>query len=495
MAETTMTDVVEERSSLAELRSSVRRQLGSVRVRVVVGYVGLVLVALVIGLLVTRQLLFTRLDRQIERDLVQEVEELRRLAGGNDPTTGEPFNEDAAAIFDTFLGRNVPIDGEAFFTLVDDVPYRFTIDPPAQLLDDGALVASWAALEEPLRLDVRTLDAGEARTLAVPLRGSEGTTGVFVVAAFPQEAEQELGDALRIIAMASGLVLLLSAAVAWGLAARVVRPVRQLTATAQQISDSDLSARIPVEGNDELAELGATFNDMLDRLEVGMQGQRQFLDDVAHELRTPITIMRGHLEVSGGPEDHEDTVALVTDELDRMGRYVDDLLLLAKAEERQFLRLGPVDLGELADGLLSRSTPLGDRRWVVDEAPPGGLVAAVADAGRLEQAMLNLMTNAVQHTAAGDEIGLGIRVRGERVELWVRDTGTGVPAELRDRIFDRSARGAASRVSRPDGSGIGLSIVSAIARAHEGTVAVSDTAGGGATFTIDIPLDPEDPTT
>src|SRR5690606_862679 len=152
------------------------------------------------------------------------------------------------------------------------------------------------------------------------------------------EALQELDDALRSIALTSGLVVLLAAAAAWGLAGRVVRPVRELTDTARSISDSDLTARIPVEGHDELAELGTTFNAMLDRLEHGMRSQRQFLDSVAHELRTPLTIARGHLEVSGGSaDDREATARLVTEELDRMARYVDDLLVLAKAEQPDFL--------------------------------------------------------------------------------------------------------------------------------------------------------------
>jgi two-component system OmpR family sensor kinase len=223
-----------------------------------------------------------------------------------------------------------------------------------------------------------------------------------------------------------------------------------------------------------------------------MRSQRQFLDDVAHELRTPLTIARGHLEVSGrSAEGHEETVALVMDELDRMTRYVEDLLLLAKAEQQQFLRLGPADVGELVSSLVPRAKALGARRWVIDEAPRAGLVAMVADAGKIDQAMLNLVTNAVQHTVDGDEIGIGARVDGERLQLWVRDTGPGVPANTRDHIFDRAARGASSRVSRPDGAGIGLSIVTAVVRAHRGTVVVTDTPGGGATFTIDIPLDPE----
>jgi two-component system, OmpR family, sensor kinase len=469
-----------------------RRALSSIRVRVVLGYVGLLLTALVISLLVTRQLLHTRLDRQIERDLAQEVEELRSLATGNDPATGEPFNDDAEAIFDTFLGRNVPLDGEAFFTLVDGQPHKYSLDPPSQLLSDGDLVERWSTIDSPLRLDTATADGGEVRTLAVPLRAAEGTPGVFVVAAFPRAAQAELDDALRIIAMSAGIVLLVTAAAAWAIAERVVRPVRQLTDTALRISDSDTSARIPVAGHDELAELGLTFNAMLDRLEAGVVAQRQFLDDIAHELRTPLTIARGHLEVSGPvTEDQADTFALVMDELDRMGRYVDDLLLLAKSEQQEFLRLGPVDVGDLVQGLLTRASALGERSWVTDEAPRAGVVAVVADAGRLEQALLNLMTNAAQHTAEADEIGIGARAGDGRLHLWVRDTGPGVPAASRDRIFDRMARGANSRVSRPDGTGIGLAIVTAIVRAHHGTVTATETPGGGATFTIDIPLDPE----
>jgi len=478
-------------AELPSRRGRIRRAVGGIRVRVVLGYVALLLLALAIGLLVTRQLLVSRLDRQIERDLTQEVEEFRALAGGNDPRSGQPFGTDVAAIFDTYLERNVPSDGEAFFTLVHGERYRSSLEAPAQLLDDAELVERWRSATQPLRRTTQS-SAGEVLTLAVPLQSGTATTGVFVVAIFPAEARAELTEALRLIALASGLVLALSAAVAWTLAGRVLRPVRDLTSTAQRITDSDLTARIPVDGHDELADLGRTFNEMVERLERGVRGQRQFLDDVAHELRTPLTIVRGHLEVSSpDPGDHAATVALVTDELDRMGRYVDDLLLLAKAEQGEFLRLAPVDLGELAEGLLVRVRTLGAREWLLEDAPAPGRVAAVADAGRLEQAMLNLAANAEQHTAQGSEIGLGVRVEADEVALWVRDHGTGVEPSLRRHIFERTTRGAGSRAARPDGSGIGLAIVSAIARAHQGRVEVGETPGGGATFTLTIPLDQE----
>jgi signal transduction histidine kinase len=296
--------------------------------------------------------------------------------------------------------------------------------------------------------------------------------------------------------LAGLIVLVVSGALAWSLAARVLRPVRELTGTARQISDTDLGRRIPVRGDDELADLGTTFNDMVDRLEQSFGQQRQFLDDVAHELRTPITIVQGHVEVLGDdPDERAETVEVITDELGRMNRYVDDLLLLAKAEQGDFLHFGLIDLGDLAATLEQRIRPLADRRWVVDAAPRRGTVAAIGDRDRLVQAVLNLATNAVQHTEHGDEIGVGIDVDRlaptPRYRLWVRDTGPGVDPEIIDRLFQRRFRGAASRTRRSDGMGIGLSIVDAIARGHGGWAAAADESGGGARFSLVLPIEPE----
>jgi signal transduction histidine kinase len=233
---------------------------------------------------------------------------------------------------------------------------------------------------------------------------------------------------------------------------------------------------------------------MLDRLESGFQAQRRFLDDVAHELRTPITIARGHLEVLGDdPAEVDETVAVVTDELDHMSRYVDDLLILAKSEHPDFLKFEPVDLGDLAETMMHRVEALAARRWVLDAAPPPGRHAAVADAGRLMQAMLNLAQNAVQHTEADAEIGVGIACDGSTVDMWVRDTGPGVDPAIAEQLFRRHTRGANSRIRRPEGMGLGLSIVDAIARAHGGHVRLEPGTGVGAAFVLSFPLDPENP--
>jgi signal transduction histidine kinase len=468
-----------------------RRAAGGIRVRIVVGYVLLLACALTVAVVVTRQVQTGRLEREIDRELAQEVEELRVLATtGIDPTTGQPFGEDAARILDKFLERNVPSDNEAFYTIVGGRPYRRSFNAPAALLDDDQVLAAWTSLTDPTT-DTFHTDVGEVRSLAVPLTVGDGTdvSGVFVVAFFPDDAQAEIAQVIRVATITGIAVLALSVLVAWSLAGRVLSPVRELTRTARLVSGSDLSARIPVEGHDELTELGETFNEMVDRLEEGFRAQRRFLDDVAHELRTPITIARGHLEVLGDdPVDRSETVEIVTDELDRMSRYVTDLLLLAKAEQPEFLSMRPVDLGELATDALSRVKALAPRRWVLDAAPPVGTVATLADPDRLGQALVNLAANAAQHTVEDAQIGVGVAVDGELARLWVRDTGPGVDQSVAGSLFDRYSRGATSRAKRPEGTGIGLSIVDVIARAHGGAVSVFSRPGAGATFTITIPL-------
>jgi signal transduction histidine kinase len=467
-----------------------RRWWSSIRLRIVVGYVVLVAAALAISILVTRQVLLGRLERDIDRALTQEVEELRNLATGNDPATGQPFGDDAEAILDTFLRRNVPAANEAFYSFVGGRQFLSSFAAPQDVWRDEALVAAWASVTEPTRATVNA-DVGEIRYLAVPLLAAGSSTGVLVVAHFPETDRDEILVIVRVLGIAGLVVLFASAALAWSLAGRVLRPVRDLTTTAQRITETDLSQRIDVEGTDELAELGETFNAMLERLDHGFVQQRQFLDDVAHELRTPITIVQGNLDLLGDdPEERAESLAVVNDELDRMNRYVNDLLLLAKADSGDFLRFEPVDLGELAATLGQRLAVLGDRSWHLDTAPPPGAVAVLADRDRLVQAVLNLATNAVQHTSAGDAVTFGVEATGDTARLWVRDTGPGLDDAVIDQLFTRRFRGAASRVQRTEGTGIGLSIVDAIARGHGGRAIAANAPGGGAQFTIELPLDP-----
>jgi signal transduction histidine kinase len=331
--------------------------------------------------------------------------------------------------------------------------------------------------------------------LAVPLLDGDGATaGVFVVVYFPADSLAEVGQAVRIIGGVGLAVLVLAALVALGLARRVLRPVSELTDTAQRINDNDLTARFDVHGDDELAALGTSFNGMLDRLEAGFRAQRDVLDDVAHEMRTPITIVRGHLELlDDDPTERAATVELCLDELDRMNRYVDELLLVASARRPDFLHPAPVDVGELAESLLSKVSALGDRDWRLVSAPRPGTCFVEADEARLTQAVVNLAGNAVQHTEEGSVVELSLLAEGDHLVLSVRDHGVGVDPEVRPHMFSRFSRAAGSRAGRPEGTGLGLAIVAAIAEAHGGTVSADDPPGGGARVTLTIPTHLEDP--
>jgi signal transduction histidine kinase len=222
---------------------------------------------------------------------------------------------------------------------------------------------------------------------------------------------------------------------------------------------------------------------MLDRLETAFAEQKDFLTDVSHELRTPITVIRGHLETLGdSPAEREEAIAVIQDELDRMNRYVDDLLLLAKAPRPDFLRLGPIDLDLFTHELFNKAASLGDREWHLDGT---GVGIVVADQQRLTQAVMNLATNAVTHTKEGDPVWIGSSLVGDRARLWVRDEGPGIDEADAERIFERYGR--AGDDLNPDGAGLGLSIVRAIAEAHGGQVDLDSQPGLGATFTVVLP--------
>jgi len=463
---------------------------GGIRLRMVWWFIVVLALATAGSVFLVRQVLVQRLDARIESELSQEVLEIRRLADGNDPETGQPFGERVDRIFEVFLARNIPARHEMMLTFLDGRPHLHSpaeehaplseVHVPYPLHEDEALTALWANLAQPARGQAET-PAGRIEYQAVPFLVQGEPQGVFVVASF-RDLQQADTDAASLAAGTVGVAMLvIGSLLAVRLAERILAPVRLVTRTARSISETDLSQRIPVQGYDEISELSATFNDMLGRLDAAFEMQRRFTDDAGHELRTPITVIRGHLELMGeDPEDRQRTLALVSDELDRMSRMVDDLVTLARSEQPDFLRPRLVDLDDLTTRMLDNARGLAPRDWRLDGT---GADRVWVDEQRLMQAVLQLAANAARHTTDGDVVALGSEIRGTEVRFWVRDSGPGVSADERERIFERFYRGRPGH-GRSDGAGLGLSIVKAIAEAHGGRVGLDSVPGQGATFSV-----------
>ncbi len=390
--------------------------------------------------------------------------------------------------------------------------------------DDCAVQVAWVSGEQPTFTRGAQIDADEARTMltdpgvtrtisevvrtGTPARyGSDeygplliaaqpvtvrGDSGALVVVSYLREDGRDLTSTMRTYVLVALLSLLAITALAAWQSGRLLAPLRTLRQTADEIRETDLSQRIPVRGNDDITQLTHTLNGMLARLETAFVGQRQFLDDAGHELKTPLTILRGHLEVleSGNPKEVEETRALLLDEVDRMSRLVGELILLTKSDRPDFLAPGPTDLESLTQRLLAKSRGLAPRDWRVTEAGAG---TVHIDEQRVTQAILQLADNAAKHTGEGDAIALGSSYDGATATIWVGDSGPGVPPGERTQIFERFGRGAHAPVD-DDGFGLGLSIVAAIAEAHGGTLEVTDDPElGGARFVLTIPPGPQEP--
>ena len=383
------------------------------------------------GLVVAGVVVYTiespRLEQQIAAEVDQEFAEFAKLQkDGVDPRHRRAVRESARTMLRLFLRRNVPDDDELLIGWWDD--------------GVGAQSPEWDAISRehvvprrrtpaarpttaPPRVDSRVRRAPDR----VPRASARATTrGALVVVTFLDRARAGLHETMRTYAIVAALALLLVTAMAVWVSGRLLAPLRTLRETADEITETDLSQRLPVTGNDDITALTRTFNGMLDRLEAAFVGQRQFLDDAGHELKTPLTVLRGHLELldADNPDEVAETRVLLLDEIDRMSRLVGDLILLAKSDRPDFLRTRPVDLGGLTPDLVAKARGLGDRDWVAGRRPPRS--RCVADEQRLTQAVLQLADNAVKHTRDGDTVAHRVVVRPPGVaRIWVRDTGPG----------------------------------------------------------------------
>lgn len=444
---------------------------------------------------ITRSVLLSDVVAVANSAVEQEIGEFRRFADeGTDPTTATPFHSPQRLI-EVYLSRQIPDDNEAivgifsgqliqvdFSQLSGPHPEPLTYNEP---LVEKVLASSShsGVFDDPVR--------GKAYWGRVVFETDPGTTdGHFIVAYFTEPGETAVKKQVRVLSFVGAGGVLASVLIAWLIAGQIIAPIRRVSKVASTISNSDLTRRVPVEGNDEIAQLASTFNEMLDRLETAYNDQRQFVDDAGHELRTPITVVRGQLELleSSPPEERARSIELATTELDRMARMVNDLLTLAVADSGEFLHVAPVDVTELTIDIEDKARTINDRVMLVDAAE--GVV--VLDEQRVTEAILELYGNALRYSEGPVAIGSDFQGSGvQRVfRIWVRDSGPGVEKDAQETLFSRFSRGRQAdprHPNRPKGAGLGLSIVKAIGDAHGGRAYVESTVGLGSIFGLEIP--------
>jgi signal transduction histidine kinase len=284
-------------------------------------------------------------------------------------------------------------------------------------------------------------------------------------------------------------------ALSWVVSARVVQPVRALAAAAQRIARGTPTARVPVRGTDELAQLAGAFNEMAASLEHAEQSRRQLLADVAHELRTPLATVESYVEAlaDGVLVADAENWGAIRSETARLNRLVNDLQRVSRAEAHQLdLHPAPTDPGELVQKAVRAARPAFATKGVALESDIHTKLPMVdVDRERIAEVLANLLANALRHTPPGGTVRASARRRDGRIEIAVADDGEGIGAEHLDRVFERFYRIDPARARASGGTGIGLAIVRAIVEAHGGTVhASSEGAGRGATFTVRLPDSP-----
>ena len=276
---------------------------------------------------------------------------------------------------------------------------------------------------------------------------------------------------------------------------QLLKPVDQLTRAAASMAKGDLSQRVEAGQGDELSTLGRAFNQMAASLQRAEGNRRAMTADVAHELRTPIAVQRAHLEAlqDGVYPLTAENLQPVLDQTELLALLVDDLRMLALADAGELtLNRGLADMEEMVESLLDRFRPEADNRQVElhFERPAKDAPAVNVDAKRIEQAMNNLMSNALRYTPAGGEIMITLEPMGNYLSLRVADSGPGVPEDALGHVFERFYRADKSRSRGEGGTGLGLAIARQLVLAHGGELSVRNRAEGGAEFILDLPIHP-----
>jgi two-component system, OmpR family, sensor kinase len=400
--------------------------------------------------------------------------------GGGPPSGGGGANQFPPGTFGAILSPSGAVLTHIDFPGLDTEDSTTALALPASLTPQTYLTAHGTGTSTSFRVYVDTAQ--------VP----NGTGDLLVVALPLDDVASTLSELLILELIAGAGITLIILVATWLIVRRGLRPLERM-GTMARAAATDLSRRVePADNVTEVGQLGVAINTMLSQLETAFAERvRHFVADASHELRTPLTSMRGYAELlRRNPDMTEADVTLATrrieDETARMGVLVDDLLLLARLDQGRPLARAPVDLGALVTDACADARATDPARSITSRIDT--TVQVTGDELRLRQVLGNVVRNALVHTPPASPVEVTLGVDGATAVIEVVDHGPGIPPQNAQRIFERFQRVDPERSRDQGGSGLGLSIVAAVVAAHSGTIRVGPTAGGGATFRIELPM-------
>lgn len=434
--------------------------------------------------------LYNNLDHSLEL----RASELRNIRGVLSSIGGGEFQEELGEVVILYLKRENEVAS------VSPRNVSVTLDPQVvqQALDGRGSYGSIHMADKtelrfyiaPLRPEVPAFFPGGP---GAPMGAFPVESAAILVGRSTEDIEVALDGLIRTLVIAVPLTLAVAGGGGVFLAGRALKPVGQMARIAQDIEESDLSRRIPVQSKDELGRLASTLNQMIQRLEKAFKRQRQFTGDASHELRTPLTVIQAEatlaLEKERPASEYRQSLDLVSHEAKHMSRVIDQLLTLARADSgNEHLLLEEIELRDLLVDLSVDAEILCRDKGLEFRLEPMGSVRVKGDRARLRELFLNLLGNAIRYTPSGGTVSLSLTRDGDTAVAAVTDTGIGIPEKDIPLIFERFYRVDKARARQEGGAGLGLAICRHIAEVHGGAIKVESHVGTGSTFSVWLPI-------
>jgi len=449
--------------------------------------------------------LFRAVDAHLQREAGQVIggikfEVQEKNDDGKDHESEDENSEDRAQVQLNGIGiKTEYVPEEGVYWRILDTQARPLIDPG---YFDNALFETASINANQTQFEYATLANGiSVRLYTVPFIFDPQGTGIVQVAESYQHIQEVQQQLVFLLALGIPFTLLAASAGGWFLATNALGPIDRITRAAQQISANDLHQRLNLKlPNDEVGRLAGTFDKMLARLEDAFERQKRFIADASHEMRTPLTILKGDVEVALNrprtAESYRRTLEMVNQTTDRLTALVQELFLLARTDNNQYpLTFEEMNLAQLLTDEAANLMPHAIKKEVTLNLDTPDPLPIIADSSKLARVFLNLIDNAIKYSNPGDAVNITANIQNGYAFVTIADTGPGISPEHLTHLFDRfyridKARSRDTADTTGSGAGLGLSIVQSLVQLHGGKIEVTSQINQGSTFTVWLPVDP-----